>query len=139
MNRKAVRADVPVCGTGTSEHRQVSREIVASRWSLRGIFLPLLFLSFAFGLTVYAFVIRETARSIPRDVYALRVGVSSTAGIEWLEHVTKVLLGMGIATPKNVLSRSRFTTLAISVEAGTDSEIPCRCAVAKRDGQLHRS
>jgi len=68
MNRKAVRADVPVCGTGTSEHRQVSREIVASRWSLRGIFLPLLFLFFAFGLTVYAFVIRETARSIPRDV-----------------------------------------------------------------------
>jgi hypothetical protein len=46
----------------------VSREIVASRWSLRWIFLPLLFLSFAFGLTVCA----------------LRVGVSSTAGIERL-------------------------------------------------------
>jgi hypothetical protein len=62
----------------------VSKENVASRWRLRWIVVPVLFLSFALGLTGYAFVIRERAQSILRDVYALRVGVSSAADIERL-------------------------------------------------------
>jgi hypothetical protein len=46
--------------------------------------IPLIFLFGVFGLAIYAFAIRASAKSILRDVSALRVGVTSIAEVEAL-------------------------------------------------------
>ena len=65
--------------------RPMSNHRVDSGWPLRWIVLPLLLIFlFASALAVYAFTIRERANSILKDVYALRIGASSTSDIEQL-------------------------------------------------------
>jgi hypothetical protein len=61
---------------------EVSNQIVKKQRLLRWITVPLVLLSVAFGLAIYAFAIRASAKSILKDVSALRVGVSSTAEVE---------------------------------------------------------
>jgi len=63
---------------------EVSNQIVKRRYLLRWIALPLVLLFVAFGLAIYAFAIRASAKSILRDVSALRVGVTSVAEVEAL-------------------------------------------------------
>ena len=43
-----------------------------------------MFLAAAFGLAIYAFAIRASARLILKDVSAIRVGVSTVADVEAL-------------------------------------------------------
>ena len=63
----------------------MSNSNVASHCSLRWVVLPpLILFCVVCVLFVYAFAIRQTARSILKDVYALRVGVSSTGDVERL-------------------------------------------------------
>jgi len=63
----------------------VSNQSVASRWPLRWIVAGLLILlALASVLFAYAFLIRQRAGSILKDVYALRIGVSSTADVQRL-------------------------------------------------------
>ena len=63
---------------------EVSNQIVDRRRLLRWIAAPLVLLFVAFGLAIYAFAIRASAKSILKDVSALRVGVSSIAEVEAL-------------------------------------------------------
>jgi len=63
---------------------EVSNKIVKRRRLLRWISVPLVLLFLAFGLAIYAFVIRASAKSILKDVSALRIGVSSIAEVEAL-------------------------------------------------------
>ena len=50
----------------------------------RWIVPPLVFLAAAFGLAIYAFAIRASARLILKDISAIRVGVSTVADVEAL-------------------------------------------------------
>jgi len=61
---------------------EVSNQIVKNQRLLRWTAVPLVLLLLAFGLAIYAFAIRASAKSILKDVSALRVGVSSTAEVE---------------------------------------------------------
>jgi hypothetical protein len=63
---------------------EVSNQIVDRRRLLHWIAVPLVLLVVAFGLSVYAFAIHASAKSILKDVSALRVGVSSIAEVEAL-------------------------------------------------------
>jgi hypothetical protein len=63
---------------------EVSNRIVDSRRFLRWIALPLVLLFGAFGLAIYAFAIRASAESILKDIFALKVGVSSIAEVKAL-------------------------------------------------------
>jgi len=84
-NRRIASADPGLARAGTHELLQVSNENVASRWPLRWVVrLLVVSLCLASVLFVYAFVVRQTAKSILRDVYALRVGVSSTVEVQRL-------------------------------------------------------
>ncbi len=67
---------------GTQRMAVVSNQTVKKQRLLRWIAVPLVVLFVAFGLAIYAFAIRASAKSILKDVSALRVGVSSTAEVE---------------------------------------------------------
>lgn len=62
----------------------MSNEVVDRGRRLRWIAIPLVPLVMALGLSIYAYVIYERAKSILTDVYALRVGVSSIADVQAL-------------------------------------------------------
>jgi len=62
----------------------VSSMSMASLRVLRWLALPVILFFFSFGLVVYAFVIHESAKSILKDVSALRVGVSSIGRVDAL-------------------------------------------------------
>jgi hypothetical protein len=70
----------------------VSNEIVDWLRRLRWIAVPLVLLVMALGLSIYAFVIQASAKSILKDVYALRVGFSSVAELEQLAARHRVAL-----------------------------------------------
>jgi hypothetical protein len=63
---------------------EVSNQFVDRRALLRWIAVPLVLLFVAVGLAIYAFAIRASAKSILRDVSALRVGVSPFSEVEAL-------------------------------------------------------